>query len=350
VGGSRASRARWFAGALVFGVLRRAEFGGRETGRRDRVTLSDVEASAQSLDSRLDPMPEGSRPAVDLSFLHRYYFDANTWDLIATHPEREGVLRHVSEPAKRTALASIVNAIELLRTPDSRKEKRVLLCQTLDSAITDDLPLVGHPMYVLEQAAKSFRSGEPTALIAEDEDDSRGLRILLRRSAELDLKESEKMKNWIEKKKTTLEGFWKEISNSGIRDRNLLVSDDFLGREDVVQLLATFSPSTNLGLSHDEIRALLQKTPIWPAFAFGIAAMLELVNQQEYSKRRPNGPDLLQVTYLGLVNEFVTDDAEFRKVACRVEELLRAACGYEVTVRPAHDFFLDIGFPLSSRG
>ncbi len=97
--------------------------------------------------------------------------------------------------------------------------------------------------------------------------------------------------------------------------------------------------ATNLGLSHDEIRALLQETPVWPAFAFGIAALLELVNRQEYSKRRPNGPDLLQVTYLGLVNEFVTDDAEFQKVACRVTELLRTGCGYEVTVRPAHDFF-----------
>ena len=91
---------------------------------------------------------------TDVGPLYRYYFDANTWDFVAKHWDRDRLMRYLSRPGRRAILPSMVNIVELLRAPANRRE---LLAETLSAMLDPKHAVLGEPMYILEQAALAFR-------------------------------------------------------------------------------------------------------------------------------------------------------------------------------------------------
>jgi hypothetical protein len=291
-----------------------------------------------------------ARRVVDLEGVRRFYLDASAWNLLADHPEREKVLRFIGAPGKRCAVPSLVNAAELLRTKNA--ERRRILCETMAATVTDGRALLPHPMDVLEDAARDFQKGEDAVTLGEN-GDTRTLRALIADPSRLDAERMEDLDRWAAGEKAALVDFWKYVTDVGVRDPSLRIGVDFLGPSAPVSMLGSYTVARKLALGETELRSLVEKVPPWSAFFLTLGLSFDMVNQTPFSKGKaaelPNGPDFLQLTYLGLVNDFVVDDAGLLEVAQRASEMLVRTRGATVRARSASDFFISTGYEHPAR-
>src|SRR5260370_26414984 len=158
---------------------------------------------------------------VHIGHLHRYYFDCNVWDLIASHPDCPEVRRYISRPEKRTIILSMLTAAEVLRIPDSAKRRTV--CSTIASVLDPSHALIGPPMYVLNQAALAKRKGNPSSFSLPQEEQALRLRQRIQDPDGVSLEDRVKLSDWIKAQKTGFANFWKEVSERAGRDANLTV-------------------------------------------------------------------------------------------------------------------------------
>jgi hypothetical protein len=257
--------------------------------------------------------------------------------------------RFLRRPGRRYAVPSIVNAVELLRTKDV--VLRETLCRTLAGTFVPGVVLLPHPVDVLERSAEAFRQGRASVLLEED-DETRTLRRLLEDPSLLDAARLTELDDWAAREKESLENFWRYVTDHGIRVPGLKVDEGFLD-PGPVSYLSDYSVSKKLELTETELRDLVAQVPPWSAFALMLGLSLEMINRAPFSKTKantfPNGPDFLQLTYLGLVGHFVCDDRELLSTARRAAEILHSSRGYRVSARSATDFFLAAGYEHPER-
>jgi hypothetical protein len=285
---------------------------------------------------------------LDLAGVHRYYLETSTWNLLRQHPHRDGVLANIRVSGKRCAVPSIINAAELLRT--SNAEDRADLCRVMAAAMTPGVVLLPHPTVVLKHAVADFRRGKSHVTIPADSETAT-LQLLIEDPSKLEAGRMAELDEWADREKGTQDEVWKFVTS--MREPNVHLGDDFLAAPGLVTVLSDYSMAKDLALTPEELRELLGRHPVWAAFGLTLGLAFDMFNQVEFSKKKagrlPNGPDHLQLVYLPLVNEFVTDDGPLFQTARRAMNILGRTHGCTTKVRLAADFFRQVGYPHPER-
>ena len=79
-------------------------------------------------------------------------------------------------------------------------------------------------------------------------------------------------------------------------------------------LLLSMDVSKKQSLSAEDLPKLMGRLPVWAAMV-GSIAVLAAQTAGPYSKKLPSAPDILQLAYLGMAENFVTDDDKLYEAA-----------------------------------
>ena len=284
------------------------------------------------------------RVVKDTSNLERLYFDTSHWNRLCDHPRRAEILAGFDHSA-RAVFPSMINAAELLNT--RRAERRADLCSVMVALQRDDHAVLGDPESILARTADAVRRGDDTMLVGDGPAE-----LVLRRWIEDPSSAPDGGRELLRKYTDTMKSDF-EVIRADFAEAHR--ENGFIGDAATAVVLPSFAEYLfeNVGVvrriaeSPGEVLFLIQDTAPWRAFAATVAYEFHLQRRgllSEETVKPPGGPDMMQLTYMGLVSRFVLTDVDFVRAAKWGAELLPE--GMVVDVVESADYFAEIGFPI----
>lgn len=257
----------------------------------------------------------GYEDPIDLGNLRKVYFDTSAWNHMSEHPDRAEFIGRIKRSGC-IVLGSVISVGEVLRTDDA--SLRQTICSTIFS-LHGDGHILERPQEILAAATEAFVHGDKDMILPRTKP-GEWLDSYMRNPLSPTPEDREKNEAWLREMDGALEEFMAGIKPP-VRDRKTkYCSPSVLDREDFLGVLCKAPPAQRLARSASQMRQLCGKWDIWRAFAGTLAYVVELsaghAPNWRKSKKRPGGPDIWQLVYLGVTEAFVTDD-DWMKDAAR---------------------------------
>jgi hypothetical protein len=262
--------------------------------------------------SEFVPRSEGVR-------LHLAYFDTSAWNDLADDPKSEAI---VAELQRRhiIVLASVISASEVLKTPARDRVERL---RSLMLKLHGDRPLLERPMTLAAEAARAYFRNETDFLLPES-GPGRSLLEFLCRPDDADI---DSVAAWLQNLDRNYEQFLDEIRPEQPNRSTRYYSAEVVDSTPFLKLLSTVPAAQELGLSVAQVADLSTRLDIWRALAgtMGYIVTQAMAHSPKWKRRRkrPGGPDMWQVVYLGVAEAFVSSDVRLLEAATEVASTLR---------------------------
>jgi hypothetical protein len=259
---------------------------------------------------------------LDTSGFQRVYFETSAWNHLANAPDRDSLVRLLKR-RRQVPLASVLSVAEILLTSDPARKQ--VLCRTVRT-LHGDRQVLEQPLDIARAAASAFLQGQ-SAICIEESGPARSFYEALWHPH---LASVQEVKQWIDDMHSRLEAFIQGMKPPLKDDATNYLAPEILERGDFLSGLCRFRPAQDLGLSADQMRALCRASDVWRALGATVAYVVQLSAahaakaRKRSAKRtkRPGGPDIWQIVYLGCVEVFVTGDDWLLEAATKVSCLL----------------------------
>lgn len=260
------------------------------------------------------------------------YFDASAWSDLVRNPACESIVADLRR-SRVTVLASVISAAEILKTRNADLRRR--LCSLILN-LHGGGPLLERPMTLAADAARTFLQDE-TDFILPRTGPGRSLLEFLHRPAASD---EASIRDWLQNLDRNHNRFLDEIRPEEPNRTTRYYSPEIMRSEPFLRLLAELPAAQELSLSLEQVALLNMRVDVWRAVAatLGYIVTQGMVHTPKQGGKRPGGPDMWQVVYLGVAEAFVSSDVRLLEAASEVSSTLR----YPRCVVSTRDFFYGI--------
>jgi len=250
--------------------------------------------------------------------LHLAYLETSAWNALADDPRCDAIIAEL-QSRRVIALASVISAGEILRTPDRDRVDRL---RSLLLRLHGDRPLLERPMTLASETARAFFRKETDFLLPQS-GPGRSLLDFLRRP---DDRDTPAIAAWLENLERAHDLFVAEIRPDRPNRDTQYFSREVTGHESFLKLLSTLPAALELSLSLAQVSELTNGVDIWRAVAgtlgYIITQAMAHSPKRVRNRKRPGGADMWQAVYLGVAEAFVSSDVRLLEAVREVSSTL----------------------------
>jgi hypothetical protein len=249
--------------------------------------------------------------------LHLAYFDTSAWNGLVDHPKSDAIVTELQR-RRVIVLASVISVGEVLKTPVRGRVERL---RSLMLKLHGDGPLLERPMTLATEAARAFFRNETDFRLPQSGTGQSLLKFLSRP----DDADVDSIAAWLKNLDRNHGRFLDEIRPEQPNRKTQYYSEEIAHSEPFLKLLSTVPAAQELGLSLVQVAELLTRVDIWRALAgtLGYIITQAMAHAPRQGGKRPGGPDMWQVVYLGVVEAFVSSDVRLLEAAKEISSTLR---------------------------